>query len=86
MGTLDAYFQENNLEHGYCTDHSLHRNAILAFNGQWLCAICCVSLSRCILTPIVLSDQNIQGVDEAMSAARTLVSCFFPIQRILVVN
>ena len=34
MGTLGAYFQENGPEHGYCTNHSLHCNVILALNGQ----------------------------------------------------
>ena len=77
MGTLGAYFRENDLEHGYCTNHSLHCNAILVFNGQWMCAIPCVPLSRCVLTPIVLSDQNIQGADGAMSAAHMLVGYFF---------
>ena len=34
MGTLGAYYRENGIEHGYCVDHNLHRNAIHAFQGE----------------------------------------------------
>ena len=34
MSTLGTYFQDNDLEHGYCTGHSLYLNAILAVKGQ----------------------------------------------------
>ena len=33
MGTLGSHLRSNDQEHGYCTDHVLHRNAILAFKG-----------------------------------------------------
>ena len=33
MGTLGSHLRNNDQEHGYCTDHVLHRNAILAFKG-----------------------------------------------------
>ena len=36
MGALGAYFRENNLEHGYCTNHSLYCNVILAFKSECL--------------------------------------------------
>ena len=36
MGKLGQYCRENGRRHGYCTDHNFHRNAILAFNGEYL--------------------------------------------------
>jgi hypothetical protein len=35
MGKLGQYCRENGRRHGYCTDHNFHRNAILAFNGEF---------------------------------------------------
>jgi hypothetical protein len=34
MGKLGSYCRENGRRHAYCTDHVLHRNAILAFNRK----------------------------------------------------
>ena len=36
MGVLGRYLRDNKKEHGYCTDHNLHRNAILAFDRKLL--------------------------------------------------
>jgi len=34
MGVLGRHLRANNLEHCYCTDHSLQRNALIAFEGK----------------------------------------------------
>jgi hypothetical protein len=36
MGKLGQYCRDNGRRHGHCTDHNFHRNAILAFNGEYL--------------------------------------------------
>jgi hypothetical protein len=35
MGKLGQYCPENGRRHGYCMDHNFHRNAVLAFNGEY---------------------------------------------------
>jgi len=34
MGVLGKHLRDNGMEHAYCTDHNLHCNAVLAFNGE----------------------------------------------------
>lgn len=34
MGVLGRHLRQNNLEHCYCTDHVLQRNALIAFEGK----------------------------------------------------
>ena len=34
MGTLGKHVRKEGCEHGYCTDHKLHYNTILAFDGK----------------------------------------------------
>jgi hypothetical protein len=35
MGVLRQHQRNNGMEHGYCTDHNLHCNAILAFAAEY---------------------------------------------------
>ena len=35
MGVLGQYLRNNSMQHAYCTDHNLHPNAVLAFNGEY---------------------------------------------------
>ena len=35
MGVLGQYLRYNGMQHAYCTDHNLHCNAVLAFNGEY---------------------------------------------------
>ncbi|EJK65737.1 hypothetical protein THAOC_13377, partial [Thalassiosira oceanica] len=48
MGVLGRYLRENGKEHGYCTDHNLHRNAIraLLFDPKDVPAVA-VALRKC---------------------------------------
>ena len=34
MGVLGHHLRNNGMQHAYCTDHNLHCNAVLAFNGE----------------------------------------------------
>jgi hypothetical protein len=34
MGKLTQLLRENGIEAGYCTEHSLHLNALIAFKGD----------------------------------------------------
>ena len=60
MGKLGKYCRENERRHGYCTDHNIHRNAILAFNGEyrdWTYGhLRCRQLSHCLLLPTPLPN------------------------------
>jgi hypothetical protein len=55
MSKLGQYCHENGRRHGYCTDHNFHRNAILAFNGEYIdwayAHLCCHQLSHSLLLP-----------------------------------
>jgi hypothetical protein len=33
MGVLGHHLHDSGMQHAYCTDHNLHCNAVLAFNG-----------------------------------------------------
>jgi hypothetical protein len=35
MGVLGQYLRDNGMQHAYCTDHNLHCNAVLFFNGEY---------------------------------------------------
>jgi hypothetical protein len=35
MGVLRQYLHDNCLQHAYCTDHNVHCDAVLAFNGEY---------------------------------------------------
>ena len=40
MGVLGKKLREESYQHGYCTDHNFHRNAILAFEGMLYLSVC----------------------------------------------
>ena len=39
MGKLGQYCRENGHRHGYYADHNFHRNAIKAFNCEYLLSV-----------------------------------------------
>ncbi len=62
MGVLGHHLHNNVMQHAYCTDHNLHCNSVLAFNGEHQASFC--------------SDKNIPGANLAMSKARNIVEYF----------
>ena len=58
MDTLGVYFQDNNLQQGYVTDHNLHCNTVLAFKGEYL-SYMLLSISQSL---IVLLHQFFQTI------------------------
>jgi len=63
MGTLGAHLREHDVEHSYCVDHNMHRNAILAFKGKCTCLceplVCMLWLSCDLVNFVFLSQTNI---------------------------
>jgi hypothetical protein len=63
MGTLGAHLREHDIEHSYCVDHNMHRNAILAFKGKCTCLceplVCMLWLSCDLVNFAFLSQTNI---------------------------
>ena len=42
MGVLGRLMRDEGYEHGYCSDHNFHLNAILAFNGMCHAVVICL--------------------------------------------
>ena len=42
MGKLGEYLRDHGYEHAYCTDHNFHRNALLAFLGEFIRLLSCL--------------------------------------------
>ena len=40
MGVMGSHMLDEGINHGYCTVHNLHRNALLAFDGTLISHVC----------------------------------------------
>lgn len=54
MVTLGRHLREQEVEHAFCIDHNLHRNALLAFDGEnyhiiYACIIYTFTINTCFL-------------------------------------
>jgi hypothetical protein len=81
MITFGSYLETIGIQHAFCVDHNLHRNALIAFEGTSLSPFdqifpCCFFMSIAILTRALSSDKNIPGANNAMKMAREVVEYF----------
>lgn len=75
MGKLRAFLCDADYDHGFCGCHHFHRNALLAFDGKYVCIID-FSLFICFAWSISLSlltDNNLPGAGGLLKWARAPV-------------
>lgn len=77
MGVLGDKLRKDGWEHGYCTDHSMQRNAILAYDGKCSCLVhIYCNCIYCSSSSHFISDNNLPGAEGTMKIARGVCEYF----------